>query len=209
MLPDLRRRELSLYREEASLILYRSKAIKFGDFKLSSGDTSPYYVDLRILPAYPKNFDRIADFYVSLLRSCDKADRIVGVPTAGISIATMVSQKTGIPMAYVRNEERAHGLGKRIEGEMEEGNGVVLVDDLVTTGKSVIRTSSVLKEEGAKVRGLICLIDREQGGRERLEGEGIGVHSLLTTSELFKILLEMGLIEEDAYSRIIDYIKHG
>ena len=207
MFPEFRRRELDLYKEEASLILYRSRAIRFGDFVLSSGGRSPYYVDLRILPAYPEAFDRISDFYVSLLRSCSGADRIVGVPTAGISIATMVSQKTNIPMAYVRNEERAHGLGRMIEGEMEKGNDVVLVDDLVTTGRSVIKTSSILRKRGAVVCDLICLIDREQGGKENLEGEGIKVHSLLTVRELFKILNKMALIGERVYSEVLDYIK--
>jgi uridine monophosphate synthetase len=206
MFPDLRRRELELHKEEASLILYQSGAIKFGDFTLSSGGKSPYYVDLRVLPAYPKNFDRITDFYVSLLRGCSRADRIVGVPTAGISLATIVSQKTGIPMAYVRNEERAHGLGKMIEGEMDEGNSVVLVDDLVTTGRSVIETSSILRRAGARVSDLICLIDREQGGRKRLEEEGIRVHSLLTVGELFKILRDIDLIGEDTYSKVAEYI---
>lgn len=184
-------------------------AIKFGDFKLSSGVRSPYYIDLRLAPSYPDLLSRIGDLYVEVVKneiqSKWKIDRIAGVPTAGLPVATVVSQKMRIPLIYVRKEQKGHGLGKSIEGVIHDNDNVLLVDDLVTTGHSTIEEAATLRES-AIVKHVIVLVDREQGGPENLQQEGLEMHSLVKITEIFAYLKELAAIPADTYELVMEYV---
>ena len=151
----------------------RIGAVKFGEFTLSSGKKSPYYVDLRLAPSYPDVLDRIGDLYVDVVKNEIqprwKIDRIAGVPTAGLPVATVVSQKMRVPLIYVRKERKGYGLGKSIEGVVDSNDHILLVDDLVTTGHSTIEEAGILRSVG-DVHHVVVLVDREQGGSENLHG---------------------------------------
>lgn len=196
--------------KEASVLLLRMGAIKFGEFTLVSGTKSPYYIDLRLAPSYPDVLDRIGDLYVDVVKneiqSNWKIDRIAGVPTAGLPVATVVSQKLRIPLIYVRKEQKAHGLGKSIEGVVNPNDNVLLVDDLVTTGHSTILEADILREKG-NVGHVVVLVDREQGGPANLQRVGLQLHPLVKITDVFAYLKELGAIPAKTYEGVMEYVE--
>lgn len=163
-------------------------AVKFGDFTLASGQHSSVYVDLRLLVSDPRLLALVAGAYstivVELLASGLATDRLAGVPYAALPIATVVSQMTAIPMIYTRKESKSHGLGKDVEGLWQPGERVVIIEDVITTGGSIIKTAVLLRELGMYVSDAIALVDREQGGAQALAAQGIRSHSVFALAAL-------------------------
>jgi len=137
----------------------------------------------------------------------EKIDRILGVPTAGIPFATVVSQKLGIPLIYYRQARKEHGVRKKIEGILERNDRILVIDDLITTGESVIEAAEVLRDQGGVVNELVVLLDREQGGKERLRISRIEPHVLFKISDAMTWLHDVGLIEDKIYETLKKYIE--
>jgi len=191
-------------------ILVRLGALQFGMFKLTSGRISPYYIDLRIVPSFPSVFKKICDFYVKLLEEdigIDSFDRVAGIPTAGIPFASIVAYLLDKPLLYVRKEERVHGRERRIEGIVKPGDRVVVLDDLITTGKSILTAIRALRGEGVVAEDAVVLIDRMEGGREKLEEEGVKLHSVASILDIAEILANSGVITDEQYRAIIRQVK--
>ena len=192
-----------------SLNLVRNSALKIGDYILHSGKKSPYYVDLRQTISNPIAMDWIANSLARIVINeigKGKVDKIMGVPTAGVPFATIVSQKLAIPMLYYRKERKEHGVRKKIEGEMERNDRIVMIDDLVTTGQSVIEAADAAREQGGIVSELVVLLDREQGGQEDIRDHNIEPHVLFKISEAFDWLREVDLLSKKDYEVIMAYI---
>lgn len=152
------------------VLLIKTNAIKFGDYILASGKKSPYYIDLRQTISSPDTMDWIANSFTRIILNeigRDKIDSTLGVPTAGVPFATVVSQKLGLPLIYYRQARKEHGVRKKIEGILERNDRVLVVDDLITTGESVIEAAEVVRDQGGVVNELVVLLDREQGGTGR------------------------------------------
>ncbi|MCD6340733.1 MAG: orotate phosphoribosyltransferase [Desulfurococcales archaeon] len=184
--------------------LYKLNMIKFGRFKLSSGIESPYYIDLRKLYSFPDLAYKVVRELINIIDA--HYECVVGIATAGIPLAAYISCIKRVPMGYVRIEHKNHGLKNIVEGVLE-GKKVLVVDDVATTGRSILSAISVLRTVGAKVEAAAVIIDREQGARELLMSNGIKFYSLIRASEFFKILLMEGLINEKLYNNIIKYIE--
>jgi orotate phosphoribosyltransferase len=198
------------YKTELSRILNTIGALKFGTFKLKSGRTTPYYIDLRILPGFPDAFLSVCDFYMEVIRSdlgFEDFDRISGIPTAGVPFASVISYLLKKPFLYVRSQRRLHGRERRIEGIIMPGDRVLLIDDLITTGVSLRRAAEAIKAEGGTVSDAVVLLDREEGGRERLAKDGILLHYLLKVSDVADKLYEMGVITEDQLRIILRQVR--
>lgn len=195
---------------EICKILDRIGALKFGAFKLTSGKMSPYYIDLRIVPSFPDAFQKICDFTATLVKSeigTDNFERIVGVPVAGMPIASVVAFTLKKPFLYVRRGARLHGRGRRIEGIIAPGNRVLLVDDLITTGLSFQKAAKSVTAESGVVNDAVVLIDRQEGGKKRLEKSGIKLHALLSVTEIVNTLHELGTIDEEQAKLILKQVK--
>jgi orotate phosphoribosyltransferase len=196
--------------KQVGILLIKSDAIKFGDYILTSGKRSPYYIDLRLTISSPITMDWIAN---SLTRITikeigrDKIDKILGVPTAGVPFATVVSQKLGIPLIYYRQARKEHGVRKKIEGILERNDRVLIVDDLITTGESVIEAAEVVRDQGGVVNELVVLLDREQGGKDRLRASRIEPHVLFKISDAMIWLHNVGLIEDKIYETVQKYTE--
>ena len=207
MAAETRSREMKV---EICKILDRIGALKFGAFRLTSGKMSPYYIDLRIVPSFPDAFQKICDFTAKLVKSeigTDNFERIVGVPVAGMPIASVVAFTLKKPFLYVRRGARLHGRGRRIEGIIAPGNRVLLVDDLITTGLSFQRAAKSITAEGGVVSDAVVLIDRQEGGKKRLEKSGIKLHALLSVTEIVNPLHELGTIDEEQAKLILKQVK--
>lgn len=196
--------------KQVGILLIKNDAIKFGDYILASGKKSPYYIDLRLTISSPITMDWIANSLTRIVINeigKDKIDRILGVPTAGVPFATMVSQKLGIPLIYYRQARKEHGVRKKIEGTLARNDRVLVVDDLITTGESVIEAAEVVRDQGGVVNELVVLLDREQGGRERLRAARIEPHVLFKISDAMDWLHRVGLIGDKIYETVKEYIN--
>jgi orotate phosphoribosyltransferase len=197
---------------EICKILKKIDALQFGAFKLTSGKISPYYIDLRVIPSFPDAFHRVCDFYVSFIKAeigAENFDRIAGIPIAGIPFASLVAYHLRKPFLYIRKDIRLHGRQRRIEGIIAPGDSTLLIDDLITTGLSLKRAAKAIRSEGGVVSDAVVLLDREEGGKEKLEKNGIKVHALLKVSEIASRLFEIGAIDEEQLKTILKQIKKG
>jgi orotate phosphoribosyltransferase len=195
---------------EMAKILHKIDALKFGVFKLTSGKASPYYIDLRVVPSFPDAFRQICDFYAEQITheiGLKNFDRVAGVPLAGIPFASQIAYNLGKPFLYVRKGIRLHGRKRRVEGILSSGDRVLLVDDLVTTGLTLNRAAKAVRAEGGIVKEAIALLDREEGGKEKLETNGIKLYSLLRMSEVANTLFEIEAIDEESRKTILKQIK--
>ncbi|TRO53188.1 orotate phosphoribosyltransferase [Candidatus Bathyarchaeota archaeon] len=195
---------------ELSQILNRIGALKFGSFKLTSGKISPYYLDLRIVPSFPDAFKRICDLYIDLILSeigTDGFDRIVGIPTAGMSFASIVAYHLKKAFVYVRTTEREHGRGRRVEGILLPGDRVLLIDDLITKGGSILKAADAVRAEGGVVGDVMVLMDREENGENSLANQGIKLHCVLKISEFARKLCEIEAITEKQLNIILNQVN--
>lgn len=196
---------------ELSQILNRIGALKFGSFKLTSGKISPYYLDLRIVPSFPDAFKRICDIYIDLIKEEigeEGFDRIAGIPTAGMSFGAIAAYKLEKAFVYVRTAEREHGRGRRVEGILLPGDRVLLIDDLITKGGSILKATEAVRAEGGVVSDVVVLLDREENGKKSLANEGIKLHSVLTISEFAMNLNEIEAITKKQMDTILKQIEY-
>ena len=197
-------------KDEMANILLKLDAIKFGVFKLSSGKASPYYIDLRVIPSFPDAFREICDFYAAYITKSvgtKNFDRIAGVPVTGIIFASQIAYNLKKPFLFVRKGVRLHGRERRVEGVLASGDRVLLIDDLITTGLSLKKTAEAVIAEGGVVTDAVVFLDREEGGKQRLEKNGIKLHSLLKISEIANALYEIGCIDRESLKTILKQIK--
>lgn len=162
-------------------------ALMYGNFTLASGEKSTYYIDIKKASTDPKVLGEIAKGLASLIKEKDlRCDRLAGVVLGSIPIAVALSLETGIPYVMVRKERKEHGTAKTIEGTLNSGEKVIVVEDVVTSALSASEAVKTLREQGALVDDVIAVVDRKGGGKERLESMGLNFHPLLTADQLLE-----------------------
>jgi len=190
---------------ELVLSLYGVGAIKFGKFRLTSGLESPIYIDLRVAISHPSIYKQLVNAMVNLLNNRD-VDLIAGIETAGIPWASMIAYELGKGLVYVRKEAKEHGTSRLVEGDLKPGARVIVIDDVVTTGSSIVRAIRILREQGGSVIGAAAFVDREQGGLEVIRREGVDAVALLSITSILNILLNAGAISRGLYEEVINYL---
>lgn len=192
-------------KKEFFLECYQLGIIKFGRFTLKSGIESPFYVDLRPLASDPKILKKLANYLLEML-PLDNFDLICGVPYAALPMATAMSLESYLPLIIKRKEAKQHGTKKMIEGIFTKGQNCLLVEDVITSGKSLLETIPEIESEGISVSDIVVVLDRQQGGKELLENIGFRVHTLFTISEVCTILSEEGLLDDEEIARINEFL---
>lgn len=180
--------------EEASLVLelFQIGALQFGDFTLKSGKKSKIYLDLRRIVSYPFILKSIAAAIwkkVNMLQF----DYICGVPYTALPIATCISIEHHIPMIMRRKERKEYGTKQMIEGSYTAGQRCLIIEDVITTGSSLIETSNDIEKVGLKVQDVVALIDREEETLKELH-DRYNVHTILKLSRILQILIESSLL---------------
>ena len=163
-------------------LLREAEAVKFGEFELSHGGTSNYYVDKYVFETDPACLEAIAAAFAE--RVGDK--RLAGVALGAVPLAAATSVTSDNPYVIVRKSAKEYGTGNRIEGEFEAGEELVVLEDIATTGQSAIDAVEALREAGATVDRVLVVVDREEGARENLADHDIELASLVTATELLE-----------------------
>lgn len=159
-------------------------AILFGEFTLTSGRKSDYYVNIKKAYTDPGVLSQIAEAVAGSV----SGDRVAGVALGAIPIVVAVSLRTGKPFSMIRKEERSHGTAAAIEGAIAEGERVDILEDVTTTGGSVLQAAAAVRGAGGIVDNVVTVVDRGEGASEALAREGIRLHAVVTPSDLKEML---------------------
>lgn len=197
--------------------LFDLGGISFGSFTLGrTAVDSPVYVNPRVLLSQPVLLRRVAEIISSEVQAgqsrrrprFERFSQIAGVPFGGLQIATAFALHNDTSMIYV-HPGHAGQKDHSVEGRFVEGDHVLMLDDLITGGGSIIRTAELLEEHNLEVRDVIVLIDREQGGAERLRSRGLHLSSILTLRQMLTFYVESRLINAEEYRTSMDYLEHS
>ena len=221
--------------ESLIVSLYEIEAVKFGSFVLKSGISSPVYFDLRVIVSAPRilaavaaNLRRLATekgiAFGNHNRRSARIDgpggsdgevetgvvsQLCGVPYTALPIATCMSTDLDVPMIIRRKEAKDYGTKKLLEGKWSAGDRCLVVEDVVTSGSSVLETAAVLRAADLRVAEAVVILDRQQGGKQKLDEEGIQLYSLFTISDVLKVLSEKRLIGPSVVESVQTFIAEN
>ena len=198
------------FAKEFSAFLYEKKIIRFGDFTLASGKQSPYYIDLRLVPSYPIYYRKMIKGLQNIIAEdvgFENFHSLVSVPTGGLVVAASLAIEIVKPIIYVRKEAKEHGTGKAVEGVTCQDMKLLMIEDVVTSGGSVINAIKSIKDEKMQVTDAYAVVDRMEGATEALQAEGVKLHSLLTIKQIAESLFEQKLITEDVLNQVKERIQ--
>jgi len=198
--------------KEFAIFLYKNNIIRFGNFTLASGKNSSYYVDLRLIPSYPHQFRKMIKNLQNLIvekTGLDDFDCLASVPTGGLVVTSALAIEIVKPLIYVRSKPKEHGTTKSIEGKISAGMKAVMVDDVMTTGTSVLNGINQLKEAGLLVSDLYVIINRLEGGDKTLSDIGVQTHQLTDILEITDILFQEKLIDKEIFEKIKNQVNRN
>lgn len=198
--------------KEFAIFLFENKILRFGDFTLASGKKSPYYIDLRLVASYPHQFRKMVKNLQNLISDemgLDSFESIVSVPTGGLVIASALAIETVKPLMYVRNKPKDYGTSKSIEGKFSEGMKVVMIDDVATTGGSVINAIKILKEEKIIIKDAYVIINRSEGAEQALKEHGVRIHQIADMLTVTEILQKEGRISDEILQQVRDRVSQN
>lgn len=192
--------------------LYLSGCLKFGSFKIKSGATSPYYIDLARVLSAPQQLCTIAEAAsekIKEIMAADRIDKLASIELKGALIVPSIACKLNLPCIIVRKEEKAYGVTDRIAGaDVAKGDNILFFDDVISEGLSKVEGIKPLQELGANVKHLLVVVNREHSGKEKLEKLGYQVHALAKISEIVESLYRDKHISKEQADKILDYVRN-
>ncbi|WP_049969151.1 orotate phosphoribosyltransferase [Haladaptatus cibarius] len=168
--------------QELIAALRSADAVQYGEFELSHGGTSSYYVDKYLFETDPDCLELIAEAFAEQLGET----KLAGVALGAVPLVAVTSVETGNPYVIARKQKKEYGTANLVEGRLEEGEEVVVLEDIVTTGQSAVDAVEALRDAGAEVNRILVVVDREEGGRENLEDAGVEMEALISASDLLE-----------------------
>ncbi|HLY65101.1 MAG TPA: phosphoribosyltransferase family protein [Chloroflexota bacterium] len=196
--------------------LHHLGAVRFGDFSRGRSTIhSPIYIDLKVMlgdPTVLRNAARLIQQETRFGQALRKPkvgwfDVVAGVPFGGLHLATAFSLETNTPLTYARQPKEDSESSHVIEGARSAGLSALIVDDLVTGGRSILETAALFRQEGLTVHDVIVLVDRDQGAGERLKQHGLNLISILKLPVMLNLYVAEGWISEDQHQRAVEYIR--
>lgn len=197
---------LTKAQEKLILDLFDSGMVKFGSFRFvlhekhPDAPLAPFYIDLRMVRRFPRIRKKVVEVYGDLIKNL-KYDLLADVPTSATPMVAILSDKLGVPQITPRSDAKTHGGGAKIDGLLNEDKGktAVLIDDLITKADSKFEAIKVLKDFGVKVKDVVVLIDREQGGKKELAKKGYKLYYAFTLSQMMDLFRKKGRLSKKEY----------
>ncbi|MDQ4050197.1 MAG: orotate phosphoribosyltransferase [Thermoproteota archaeon] len=184
--------------------LLKSNSLRFGVFTLASGKQSAYYIDLRVLPSFPGYFRLgIRALKDLVAEKVGLFDIFASVPTSGLVFGSALAYEMGKPFVYVRKDPKSYGTNKMIEGFLNPGSKVVIVDDVATTGTSLSSAVEIIRTNGGIVEDVVALVDRHEGAQDKLKEMGIKLNAVVGINDIVNALYDAGLIDENALESVL------
>jgi len=174
---------IRMEKQELIDLLKKCEAIQFGRFVLTSGAVSNYYIDIKKTSTDPNVLKKIAE---AMAEYTEGYDVIAGMELGAVPLVVALSLETGLPFAIIRKEKREHGTGKQIEGSDIKGKKVLLIEDVTTSGGSVVKSILIIRENKGIVDEVIAVVDRESGAEKKLQNADVSFIPLLSVSEILK-----------------------
>ncbi|KAF8359133.1 hypothetical protein PRIPAC_94128 [Pristionchus pacificus] len=196
----------SVVRRNALRLLTQHGVFKLGEFFLKSGQRTPIYIDMREAFGHPALMSVLCKAMQHMIERVQKEKPyrgIVGVPYAALPYATILSQYTLQPLIIVRKEAKSYGTKKLIEGACEPGQRVIIVEDVVVSGESLLEVITTLRKNDVVVEDVFCLFDRDQGGKKNLADEGVTLHSLLNMETALAFLYAVDRLTQEQFDDIV------
>lgn len=198
--------------ENIAKILLEIKAVTlsmFPPYQYTSGIFSPIYCDNRLIISYPDKRKIVLDAFLDIIDSEKiKFDVVAGTATAGIPHAAWIADKLNKPMVYVRNQAKEHGKNNQIEGKLESGQTVLVIEDLVSTGGSSVKAGLALREAGAKVNNCIAIFSYEmESAKKQFSESNIKLNTLSNFSTLINVAVNEGYIPEQDKNTVLEWSK--
>lgn len=171
-------------KEQLIDLLKENEVFLEGDFTLSSGKKSNYYINMKKAITEPKILSTISKLITEKIQD-DEIDKVAGPALGAVPIATAVSLESELPLLMIRKEKKGYGTSKLIEGELNDGDSVIVVEDVSTTGGSLLKAIKAIQENGGNVKRAFVVVDRQEGAIEEFEKAGITLEPLITVNEFF------------------------
>ena len=189
--------------------LFEMGALRLGDFTLPNGKRSFYDIDLRLVPSYPDIYTTVLAAYVELVEGlgAGRFDAIAGVATAGVTISSPLAIMLKKPMMYVRKQGESRGQDGLVEGVSAPGSRVLIIDDLVSSGTSMVSAAGALRKKGYRVTDTAVLVDRLEGGKEKLATIGVKLNSYASIENLLQALHRMKLAKKSQVEAILEQAR--
>lgn len=165
-------------------LLKENEVFLQGDFTLSSGKKSDYYINMKKAITDPEILSTISKLITGLIAD-DDIDKVAGPALGAVPIATAVSLESKLPLLMIRKEKKGYGTSKLIEGELNEGDDVIVVEDVSTTGGSLLKAIKAIQENGGNVKRAFVVVDRQEGAIEAFKKEGIVLEPLISVNDFF------------------------
>jgi orotate phosphoribosyltransferase len=159
-------------------------ALLRGVFTLRSGRTSSYYLDKYLFSTQPDVLEGLGALFAEKVAALGNVQRLAGAELGGIPLVSAASMASGLPCVFIRNQKKDYGTAKQLEGTLEAGDRVVIVEDVATTGGQVLEAAKVITDTGAEVAAIIATIDRQEGARDNVEDAGYVFDALFTVADL-------------------------
>ncbi len=204
-MPQKKRRQVV---ESIATALVKAGALQFGTYTLPNGRQTSYLITLEDIPSLPGAYRAVFDAFLEFLKKevgLKNFDAIAGIPIAGLTLSAPLALSLERPMISVRKDDR--GAPRRVEGSVKPGWKVIVIDDLIATGETIVSSCTALRQEGLEVSDAAVLIDRLEGGRARLTKHHVNLHSLTDILELGDTLLARETIGEEDMKAIRKQIQ--
>ena len=173
----------SMSREQLAHRIAEASLLR-GEFTLRSGRKSSYYLDKYLFSTQPDILHELGRMFAERIEAIKGVTKLAGAELGGIPLVCAASVSSGIPSLFIRNQKKDYGTAKQLEGALQPGDIVVIVEDIATTGGQVLEAAKVITDAGAEVVMIICTIDRQEGARENIEGAGFAFDALFTVEDL-------------------------
>ncbi|CAG4968873.1 unnamed protein product [Colias eurytheme] len=192
--------------ENLAVQLFDAGAVRLGDIEAKVGRHTPIYFDLRVIVSHPKMMCAVSQQLLELASEIEH-DILCGVPYAALPFAAVMSVNGNTPMIMKRKETKLYATKKILEGVYRKNQKCLVVEDVVTSGGSLLETVETLRNEGLQVTDAVVVLDREQGGASVLKANGVNVKSIFTMTNLVNILRKAERINDETVEIVSDHIK--